>query len=411
MSASNNVAELIVMFKNFLMLRRISFWSLLCLVTLLFACNKDGVGTADGSFLAGGGPSAGGSGGSGGSGSGNAQPGVITAGEWNDNNNWSFWNKLMDSVRWRDMQPYWRFYMHQPLKVQLYDANGKPIVDAIISLSNASNQVVWTSRTDNGGSAICTPSLFSPQAILSGLTATAKIAGVDYAIGAFNGTTVLQKSLLITGPKRSKMDIMFVVDATGSMGDEISYLKTELFDVLQRAGGELPQMGIRVGSVFYRDEGDDYVTRNYNFTGNTGDLIEFIRRQQADGGGDFPEAVHSALEVAIRQQSWSAEAQGRLLFLILDAPPHKKDQVINSLQESVRRAASLGIKIIPITASGIDKETEFLMRFMAISTNGTYVFITNDSGIGNPHLSPTVGPYTVEFLNNLMVRLIKKYGM
>jgi len=51
-----------------------------------------------------------------------------------------------------------------------------------------------------------------------------------------------------------------------------------------------------------------------------------------------------------------------------------------------------------------------MMRFISIATNGTYVFITNDSGIGNSHLSPTVGKYDVEYLNNLMVRLIKKYS-
>jgi hypothetical protein len=44
-----------------------------------------------------------------------------------------------------------------------------------------------------------------------------------------------------------------------------------------------------------------------------------------------------------------------------------------------------------------------------MSTNGTYVFITNDSGIGNDHLQATVGDYEVEFLNDLMVRLVKKY--
>jgi len=50
------------------------------------------------------------------------------------------------------------------------------------------------------------------------------------------------------------------------------------------------------------------------------------------------------------------------------------------------------------------------MRFLSISTNGTYVFITDHSGIGNSHLEPTVGPYQVEFLNNQMVRLINKYA-
>ncbi|HEY0108510.1 MAG TPA: hypothetical protein VGB67_02715, partial [Fibrella sp.] len=59
---------------------------------------------------------------------------------------------------------------------------------------------------------------------------------------------------------------------------------------------------------------------------------------------------------------------------------------------------------------GIDKETEFLMRMLAIGTQGTYVFITNDSGIGNTHLIPSVGDYQVEYLNELMLRLIVKYA-
>ncbi len=48
------------------------------------------------------------------------------------------------------------------------------------------------------------------------------------------------------------------------------------------------------------------------------------------------------------------------------------------------------------------------MRLFAISTNGTYIFITNHSSIGNDHLEATVGPYEVEYLNNLMVRLLNE---
>lgn len=50
------------------------------------------------------------------------------------------------------------------------------------------------------------------------------------------------------------------------------------------------------------------------------------------------------------------------------------------------------------------------MRFLAITTNGTYVFITNHSGVGNEHLEPSVGEYEVEYLNDLLVRLINKYA-
>ena len=95
--------------------------------------------------------------------------------------------------------------------------------------------------------------------------------------------------------------------------------------------------------------------------------------------------------------------------MLLDAPPHEEAQIIDDLHTSIKKAAQKGIKIIPIVASGINKETEFLMRNFSIATNGTYVFITNDSGVGNDHLEPTVGDYNVEILQELMIRLITKY--
>ncbi len=79
------------------------------------------------------------------------------------------------------------------------------------------------------------------------------------------------------------------------------------------------------------------------------------------------------------------------------------------MQKAIKHAAEKGIKVIPISASGIEKDTEFLMRFFAISTNGTYTFLTDDSGIGDSHLKPTTGKYDVEYLNELMLRLILKY--
>ena len=76
----------------------------------------------------------------------------------------------------------------------------------------------------------------------------------------------------------------------------------------------------------------------------------------------------------------------------------------------IAQYAQSGIRIVPVVASGIDKSTEFLMRMTAIRTHGTYVFITDDSGIGGEHLEPTVGEYEVEFLSDLLVRLIGRFG-
>ena len=82
---------------------------------------------------------------------------------------------------------------------------------------------------------------------------------------------------------------------------------------------------------------------------------------------------------------------------------------MESLHKSIEYYASQGIKLIPVASSGVDKDTEFMLRFFAIATGGTYVFLTNDSGIGGDHIEATVGEYQVEILNDLLVRLIVKY--
>jgi hypothetical protein len=138
--------------------------------------------------------------------------------------------------------------------------------------------------------------------------------------------------------------------------------------------------------------------------------VGFIQNQFAGGGGDYPEAVHSALEDAIFKQHWSENAVARICFLVLDASPHQSPEVIASLQKSIREAARLGIRIVPIAASGIQKDTEFLMKFFGLATNGSYVFLTDHSGVGGKHLEPTTDEYKVEPLNNLLVRLITEYS-
>ena len=350
-----------------------------------------------------------GSSGSSGGNQGPANPaGVITAGEWNDLDHWSFWMSLMDTVSWKEKQDYWKLYVNNRFSVQLIDEDNNNIPDAEILIRDELD--TWTMKTDNFGKAEFFPSLFT-NTFSNSYAVKAIVNGLEFQLGSFTASVhTLAKQLNIRRITSSNVDVMFVVDATGSMGDELGYLQNELNDVIARAQTDLPGMILREGSVFYRDAGDEYLTRDFPFTTRVGSLISFIKDQQADGGGDFPEAVHAGLKDALENQNWSNGATTRLLFLVLDAPPHHEDAIIQSIQMSIREAQQKGIKIIPVTASGIDKETEFLMRFMAIATNGSYVFITDDSGIGNPHLSPTVGTYQVEFLNDLMVRLIKKYS-
>ena len=119
--------------------------------------------------------------------------------------------------------------------------------------------------------------------------------------------------------------------------------------------------------------------------------------------------MHTALERMLQNLSWDDNARTKLVFLVLDAPAHHENDIISSLQHSIEICAQKGIRIIPVAASGTDKNTEFMLRFFAIATGGTYVFLTDHSGVGNPHMAASVGEYEVELLNELLIRLIEYY--
>jgi von Willebrand factor type A domain len=333
--------------------------------------------------------------------------GVITAGEWHDLDNWSFWKGLDPYLDSTKFMSYWGFNLKQHCALSLTDNSGRKIHNALVTVKDGST-IIWETKTDNAGKAALYVNLFG--SFQKNFNVTVSYQGKNFELGSFSNAEQTISAKINSTPIVSKnIDMMLVVDATGSMGDELEYLKVELNDVINRVRANAINDNLRMGSVFYRDKGDEYVTRKLDFTSDNSSLVNFVKNQAAGGGGDFPEAVDEALDVAL-QQSWRDDAIARILFLVLDAPPHAEYQDMKERLEKITRLASKkGIKIIPIVASGINKETEFLMRFMAMGTNGTYVFITNHSGIGGPHLQPTIGSYKVEFLNDLMVRLMLKY--
>jgi hypothetical protein len=206
------------------------------------------------------------------------------------------------------------------------------------------------------------------------------------------------------------VDIVFVVDATGSMRDEIDYLKAELEDVIQQVKDTLPGTDLSLGSVFYRDQGEEYVTRKTPLSSVISRTTDFIQQQEAQGGGDNPEAVEEALKVAVEEMNWRPEATARLMFVVLDAPPHQSPEILATLERVTLQAAAKGIRIVPIACSGIDKSTEYLMRSLALATNGTYTFLTDDSGVGYSHIEPTTDSYDVEKLNGLLARVIYQFA-
>jgi hypothetical protein len=202
-----------------------------------------------------------------------------------------------------------------------------------------------------------------------------------------------------------QLDIQLVIDTTGSMGDELAYLQSELDSIAKQVHDRYPDLQPRWSLVLYRDKGDDYVTRKTNFTTDLAKFRAELGKQSADGGGDFPEAVIAGLDAGL-SQSWRDTADvARLMFWVADAPPHPGEG--DDLATLARRAARLGVHVYPIASSGIDDPTEYQMRATAQLTGGRYLFLTDDSGIGGSHDVPQIPCYSVTRLDRAVIRMIE----
>ena len=333
------------------------------------------------------------------------QAGLLTGGEWNDNAHWEDWRALYDSRSdWNSYKSDWRITAVSRLVVKVVNEKGEPVQGAEVKVGGWMNAI-----TDNKGMAY----LFGEDAPGSLTVSGNGEIGVSKSwswseAGTYTDMTETVSLNGSTSTISKKLDLMIMCDTTGSMSDELEYLKVELADIVKTIKSDNANIPTRVSVNFYRDEGDEYVVRQFPFTENIDDAVKAIGEQSSAGGGDFPEAVHTALDSAINNHDWNEDSV-KIMFLVLDAPPHSEAQIVDSVNAYVKKAAEMGIRIIPIASSGIDKSTEYLLRTMAFTTGGTYTFLTDDSGVGGEHIKPTVGAFNVEKLGDMMVRIVNGY--
>ncbi len=203
-----------------------------------------------------------------------------------------------------------------------------------------------------------------------------------------------------------QLDLAWVVDVTGSMADELRFVREELIDIVDQIKTSASIDDVRIATIFYRDRGDQFVTRVHDFSEDLDQVQDDIEAQRATGGGDFPESVNAALLEAMRTLSWRDTNTVRLLFLVADAPPHYYPDEQYTYRDALPDAQASAIKLFPVAGSGIDKSTEYLFRNLAVGTMGKYIFITDDSGIGGGHLDPDIEQFQVETLNAILIRTI-----
>ncbi len=311
-------------------------------------------------------------------------------------------------------------------RISVRDRNDRPVADAELALSwpGAAAGVVWA-RTDAAGQAWLHPrSLVDPDVLahLSTLQVMARapnVMGFDAAPPPIARATLQrgQKAPLllplrsaVPTPDRVPLDLVFLIDATGSMADEIAKLKASVRDMAARINRLPGQPDLCFGLVAYRDQGDEFFVRRHDLSNDLDAFQSVLGRLRAAAGGDEPEALNESLTVAVNDIAWRGPGTTRLVVLIADAPPqmHRGGPYYDQTSAA---ALARGIRLHAVGASGLNPQGEGVFRHIAQSTGGRFVFLTYKDA-ADPGSGPggetvhDVGNYSVQTLDRLVVKLV-----
>jgi hypothetical protein len=212
-------------------------------------------------------------------------------------------------------------------------------------------------------------------------------------LSAFTGTTHL--AWAGDKPLPQRVEVAFVLDTTGSMGDLIDGAKRKIWSIANTIVDANPDADIAMALVAYRDRGDDYVVKVEPLSEDIQDLYGKLTRLEALGGGDDPESVNEALAKAVNGLQWSSSDKvKRIVFLVGDAPPHMDYPQEKQYPDIVEDAVDRGI-IVNTVQAGAMPETTGIWKEIAQYGHGRYMAIPQDGG----EIVVTITPYDDDILH------------
>jgi Mg-chelatase subunit ChlD len=338
-----------------------------------------------------------------------AQP-EVRAGEVDDNQQWDEYLAYRQAYRGPGIHDV---DISERYRIQALDGAGRPLLDAEVTIWDGQRQI-WQGRTYADGQAM----LF-PRALQGVQSETLKVSvhknGQAYTFDLQRGAAELWTARLehlFQSQGAIDLDLLFLLDATGSMDDEIAALQSSMLSIAAQIDRMRPRPNLRFGLVSYRDLGDEYVVRRVPFTANVGAFSNQLAAISASGGGDYPESLNEALHVALHEMDWRDQDTLRLVFLVADAPPHLDYLQDYDYAQEMAVAAANGVKIFPIAASGSDDQAEYIFRQLAQFTMGRYLFLTYENpsasgGSSGDASSMHVSGYGVQDLDDLVLMLVE----
>lgn len=180
---------------------------------------------------------------------------------------------------------------------------------------------------------------------------------------------------------KPKIEVVFCLDTTGSMGGLIQGAKDKIWSISNQIAGGKPSPDLKIGLVAYRDRGDAYITKITDLTDDLDAIHGKLREFQAQGGGDGPESVNQALDDSVNKIKWSTDNKTlRIIFLVGDAPPHMDYADDAKYPATCKKACEKGIIINTIQCGG-DGECQKHWKEICKRAEGSYAQIAQTGGV------------------------------
>ncbi|HEX5138518.1 MAG TPA: HEAT repeat domain-containing protein [Planctomycetota bacterium] len=195
--------------------------------------------------------------------------------------------------------------------------------------------------------------------------------------------------------RRKGIDLVLVMDATGSMSPVIQSTKRRIEAVVDGLREIVPDLRARI--VAFRDEGDAFVTIGSPLTHDARILEDFLACVPAWGGGDTEEAVLAGLRDAVGKTPWREGTQ-RIVVLFGDAAPHDREiplvEAVCKEFKGVIHAADVGTYGTEEGGAGGGAARAPIGAFVEIAAwgRGEAVVLTDEMALLRSLLVFTLGP-------------------
>ena len=334
----------------------------------------------------------------------------LEAGEVDDNR--LFEKYLTYARQYQSEEKVHRFDASERYRIHVVNELGVGVPDAQVSVGSTEGEdALFRGRTNAGGRVN-----FFPETVGRKVPPALKLVAKQ---GESVATMVVERTsaggewtVRLTGAPKTyqglTLDLLFLVDTTGSMSEEINRVR----DTIQSVSAQIRRLparpSLRLGIVLYRDREDEYVTRRRPFTTDVDAFQKALADVRADGGGDEPEDLNAGLQQAVEAMDWTPENAVRMMFVIADAPPHLDYHEEYDYFLAAQRSVEKGIQVVGVSTMGTNDTGEFVFRQLALLTQGRFVFVTRggQEGITPHHVDRQ--DYSVQRLDSLIVRLVSE---